>query len=297
MIEEKLLFPGCVIGNRLPYLEASARKVLDKLGVPTVDAPFACCPDPVGCQSTDATSWLALGARNLCIAEEKGKDIMSLCNGCNQTLTAVNHELKHDARKKGKINNILSKVGKQYKGSIGTSHFVKVLKEEVGLGKIQSVVTNPLHGVRIACHTGCHYARPSEIMQYDDPMEPQVLREIVKATGASVLDYDQEVLCCGAGVANTDPEVGALILKQKYDSIKNAGADYIVVCCPSCFQRLDGEQKNMSKKYEGSDYNIPVLYLTELLALAMGYKYDDLNLKSHRTRPVALKEEKTEVIQ
>ncbi|MCP4764135.1 MAG: CoB--CoM heterodisulfide reductase subunit B [archaeon] len=293
MTEEKLLFPGCMIGNRIPYIEASARKVFEKVGVPTIDAPFACCPDPVGCNSTDMGSWLALGARNLSLAEGQGKNIMSLCNGCNQTLSAVNHELKHDARKKAKVNGILSKVGKEYKGTIDVSHFVKVLKEEVGIGKIKSVVTKPLAGMRVACHTGCHYARPSEILQYDDPMEPKVLRELVAATGATVVDYDQENLCCGQGVANTDPEVGAMILKNKYDSIKKSGAQYLVVICPSCFQRLDGEQRNMSKKFE-TEYGIPVLYLTELIALAMGYSYDDLNLKNHRTKPVALKPPKEE---
>lgn len=289
--EEKLLFPGCMIGNRIPYLEASARKVFDKLEIKTADAPFGCCPDPVGAQSTDKESWLAMGARNLSIAENMGKDIMSLCNGCTQTLTAVNHELKHNERKKEKINSILSKVNKEFKGTVDVSHFVKVLKEEVGIEKIKNAITKPLSGLKVACHTGCHFARPSEVMEYDDPMEPKVLRELVAATGATVIDYDEEVLCCGTGAGNADEKISLAVLKRKLDSIKKAGADCAVVICPSCFQQIDGNQKNVQKQYElEQGYDLPILYLTELLALAMGYGYDELDLKMHRIRPQALME-------
>lgn len=282
---EKLLFQGCMIGNRIPYQEATARKVFTKLGVKFIDAPFACCPDPVGALSTDMLSWLALGARNLCIAEEADKGVVSLCNGCAQTLIMSDHELKHDKRKKEKVNAILAKVGKEYKGTSDVSHFVKFLKEEIGIEKIKANLTKSLSGLKIACHTGCHYMRPSEIIQYDDPFHPTVLRELVAATGATVVDYDKEVLCCGTGASNTDPEVGLSILKEKMDDVKKSGADALVVICPSCFQQLDGNQKNLMKKYEGTEYNIPVLYLTELFALAMGYSYDDLALKSHRVKP------------
>ena len=97
---ELKLFLGCVIPNRLPFIEATSRKVFDKLGIQTSDAPFACCPEPIGFHSVCETSWLAMGARNLSIAEGEGKDIISLCNGCTNTLKGVKHELDHDDDKK-----------------------------------------------------------------------------------------------------------------------------------------------------------------------------------------------------
>ena len=124
-----LLFQGCVIGNRIPFIEASARKVFDKLGIKTSDAAFACCPDPVGFNSTDHLSWLAMGARNLTLAEAEGKNIISLCNGCFQTLKLVNQELINDAHEKEKINGILSKIGKEFKGTVNVKHFVEFLLE------------------------------------------------------------------------------------------------------------------------------------------------------------------------
>ena len=281
-VDEFKLFAGCTIGNRIPFIETSSRKVFEKLGIKISDAAFACCPDPVGFHAIDHTSWLAMGARNLTLAEEEGKDIVSLCNGCFQTLKLVNSELNHDDHEKEKINKILGKIGKEFKGSINVKHFVEVL-HEYGLDKIKEFVTHDFSGSKIACHTGCHYNRPSEIIQTDDPMEPQKLRELVAATGATPVDYDEEFVCCGTGVGNTESEPSMQILANKLSSATKAGADAFVVICPACFQQLDTNQKKAGTQ-SNSTFDIPILYLTELYALAFGYNPDDLGLKFHRAR-------------
>ncbi len=286
--DEYKMFQGCTIGNRIPFIEASARKVFEKLGIKTSEAPFACCPDPVGFNSVDHTSWLAMGARNLTLAEEEGKDIISLCNGCFQTLKLVNKELSHDSHEKEKINKILKVIGREFKGTINVRHFVEVL-HEIGAEKIKELVTNDLSGLKVACHTGCHYNRPSEIVQTDDPMKPVKLREIVAATGATPVDYEEEVLCCGAGVGNAEEEPAMQILSNKLNSAINAGAEAMIVNCPACFQQFDTNQKK-AEKLSGNTYGIPILYITELLALAMGVKSDEIGMKFHRARPKALLE-------
>ena len=286
--EEYKMFQGCTIGNRIPFIEASARKVFDKLGIKTSDAPFACCPDPVGFNAVDHTSWLAMGARNLTIAEEEGKNIVSLCNGCFQTLKAVNHELSHNDHEKEKINKILKTVGREFKGTINVKHFVEVLydlEEE----KIKENIVRDLSGLKIACHTGCHYNRPSEIMQTDDPMEPVKLRQLVAATGATPIEYAEEMLCCGAGVGNTEEEPSMQVLANKFTSALDAGAEAFVVICPACFQQMDTNQKKAATQ-SNKTFNIPILYLTELMALAFGENPGELGLKFHRARLTALLE-------
>ncbi len=285
--EEYKMFQGCVIGNRIPFIEASARKVFDKLGIKTSDAAFACCPDPVGFNSTDHLSWMAMGARNLTIAEGEGKDIISLCNGCFQTLKLVNEELKHDDHEKDKINKILKTVGKQFNGTINVKHFVEVLHEHID--KIKDYITKELSGLKVACHTGCHYNRPSEKLQTDDPMNPVKLRELVAATGAIPVDYEEEVLCCGTGTGNTEEEPAMQILSNKLISAMNAGAEAIIVNCPACYQQFDNNQKK-AEKIGDNTFGIPVLYITELLALAFGENPDDLGLKFHRIRLTAFLE-------
>lgn len=275
------MFEGCTIGNRIPFIEAASRKVFDKVGIVTSQAPFSCCPDPTGLKSFDNNAWLTIGARNLCLAEAEGKDIISLCNGCTNTLRGVKHQLEHDSLKKEKVNKELAKIGKEFKGQIDVKHFVDVLKEN--LDKVKASIVKPLNGLKVACHPGCHYMRPVEWMESDDPMRPETLKELVAASGATVVDYDELVLCCGSAVTNAYEEHGMANLKIKMDSIKKAGADVICVNCPACFQQFDTRQRDLTKKYE-IEYDILVLYLTELYALAMGYSAEELGLKYHRTR-------------
>ena len=278
---EYKMFEGCVIGNRIPFIEASSRKVLDKIGVQTSQAPFSCCPDPTGMKGFDNMSWLTMGARNICLAEAEGKDIISLCNGCVNTLRGVQHQLKHDSSKKEAINKELSKIGKEYKGSISVKHFVDVIKSN--LDALKGTVVKDLKNLKVACHPGCHYMRPAEWMESDDPMRPKNLKEIVAAIGATVVDYKEEVLCCGSAVSGPFPDHGSAILKKKMDSIKKSGADVIVVNCPSCFQQFDTSQRELSKKFE-TEYNIPIMYLTELIALAMDLDAGEIGLMFHRVR-------------
>jgi heterodisulfide reductase subunit B len=281
-VEEYKMFQGCTIGNRIPFIEASARKVFETLGIKTSEAPFACCPDPVGFNAVDHTSWLAMAARNLTLAEAEGKDIVSLCNGCFQTLKAVNHELKHNDHEREKINAILKDVKREFVGKINVKHFVEIL-HEIGADKIKEHIKNDLSGLKVACHTGCHYNRPSEIMQTDDPMKPVKLRELVEAVGATPVDYEEEMLCCGSGVGNTEEEPSMMILANKFNSGLKAGAEAFVVVCPACFQQMDTNQKKASTQGD-TQFNVPILYLTELMALAFGFNADELGLKFHRAR-------------
>ena len=275
------MFEGCIIGNRIPFIEAASMKVFEKVGIETSQAPFSCCPDPTGMKSFDNDAWLTLGARNLTLAEAEGKDIISLCNGCTNTLRGVQYQLKHDSIKMEKVNQELAKIGKNYKGTIDIKHFVDVLSDN--LDKVKGAITNPLDGLKVAVHPGCHYMRPAEWMESDDPMNPTTLKKLVEASGASVVDYGEEILCCGNAVTNAYEEHGFANLKVKMDAIKKAEVDLIVVNCPACFQQFDTRQRDLSKAFD-TEYGVPVLYITELYALAMGVNPEDIGLKFHRVK-------------
>ena len=200
----------------------------------------------------------------------------------------MNHELKHNDHEKEKINAVLKTIGREFKGTINVKHFVEVL-HEIGNEKIKEHVVNDLSNLKVACHTGCHYNRPSEIMQTDDPMKPKKLRDIVKLTGAIAIDYDDEMMCCGSGVGNIEEETSMQILKNKFDGAIKAGAEAFIVICPACFQQMDTKQRTLSK-LSNDPYNLPILYLTELLAIAFGVNPDDIGMKFHRTKATTLLE-------
>ena len=283
------LYTGCVIPARLPFIESSSRKIFERLGISTSDIKgFSCCPDPTGMPALDETSWLAMGARNLCIAKNNGGNVLSLCSGCTETLKTVDHMLEADSKKREEINKILSKIGKQYVGSINIKHFAQVLYEN--LDKIEKEIVKPLEGFKVACHYGCHYLRPSNIIKWDDPFNPTTLDEIVKTLGAESIQYDLKMECCGYPVEKTDEDLSRKMIENKFDSISKTNANCIAVVCPACYIQHDFKQRSINQK-EGTNYNFPVLYLSELVALALGFSDKEIGLNYHSTKVKPLLED------
>ncbi|MHA1370684.1 MAG: CoB--CoM heterodisulfide reductase iron-sulfur subunit B family protein [Promethearchaeota archaeon] len=286
---EKSLFLGCTIPGRIPFVEKSAKLVCDDLGITTeVPKGYACCPDPVGIGALDEKTWLAMAARNLCVAEAGNKPVMALCTGCAMTLKTANHILKHSEFKKNKVNGYLSKINKEYKGSLDDiKHFAQIVYDEIGVGKVKELVKRPLNGLKVALHYGCHFLRPSNVIKFDDPFHPSKVDEIVKACGAESIDYKEKLLCCGHGVSIHSEEIAAKMNKRKFASALNAGVHVFCVLCPSCYLRLENGQRSVKKMF-GMEVKIPILYLTDLMALAFGHSGDEIGLKNHRPNPAKL---------
>ncbi len=281
------LFLGCVIPARLPFLEASSRKIFEKLGIKLNDIDgFSCCPDPTGIELIDHKTWLALGARNLSLSNNNG-GIISFCSGCVETLKGVNYHINKDSEIKNDVNKILKGVGKKYEGKTEVKHFAQVLYEN--LDKVRENVVHPLTGFKVAVHYGCHYLRPSEIINWDDPFEPTTIDEIVRAIGADSIEYELKMECCGNPLDKSDKEISLQMIDNKFKSIQESGANCVSLVCPACYQQFDFNQRELSKGKENG-YNFPVFYLSELVALAFGFKPEELGLNFHRVRPKELLE-------
>ncbi len=275
------LFLGCVIPARLPFLEASARKIFEKLGIELNDVDgFSCCPDPTGIELIDHKTWLTLGARNLSLCNKNG-GVMSFCSGCVETLKGVNYIINNDPSVKNEINKILKKVKKKYDGKTVVKHFAEVLYEN--LDKVKENIEKTLDGFKIAIHYGCHYLRPSEIIEWDDPFEPITIDAIIKALGAESINYDLKMECCGNPVEKGDKDLSLLMIDNKLKAIQASGANCVAVVCPACYQQYEFNQRELNKR-NNSNYELPVLYLSELIALAFGFKPEELGLKFHRIK-------------
>jgi len=279
------LFLGCVIPARLPFLEVSSRKVFEKLGIKLNDVDgFSCCPDPTGIELIDHKTWLALGARNLSLCNKNG-GVISFCSGCVETLKGINYFINKEPETKKEVNQILKKVGKSYDGSVKVQHFAQVLYDYKD--KLELLVEKPLNGFKVAVHYGCHYLRPSEIIQWDDPFEPITIDKIVKSLGAESVEYNLKMECCGNPVDKSDKDLSLLMIDNKLKAIQESGANCIVVVCPACYQQYEFNQRELNKK-NGTNYDFPIFYLSELVALAFGYKPDEIGMRFHRIRPTKL---------
>jgi len=155
------------------------------------------------------------------------------------------------------------------------------------LEKVKENVIKPLENFKVAVHYGCHYLRPSEIIQWDDPFEPKTIDEIVEALGAESIDYDLKIECCGNPVEKSDPDLSLLMIDNKLKAIQNSGANCVALVCPACYQQFEFNQRELNKKNE-SNYNFPVFYLSELVALAFGFKPEELGFNFHRVKPKTL---------
>jgi len=281
---EYLLFEGCLIPTSLPYMEIAARKSLEILEIGLKEtSDFACCPDPVGIKAMDELTWLSLGARNLCIAQETGLDILTLCNGCYETLKETSHILKEEKELLKKVNKILSSVDKEYKGNTIVRHIAEVLYKEVGTSEISKIVKKPLNNIKAAAFYGCHVVRPSEVMKLDDPENPKFLDELIIAIGGKSVPRMRKMLCCGAPLLGVNMELSLEMAKNNLDYIKASGADCIVTLCPFCQTQFDRNQAVIQRKFN-LDYNLPSFYYPELLSLALGVEPEKLGFNLHRVK-------------
>jgi heterodisulfide reductase subunit B len=271
------LFLGCTIPARSRNYELSARKVAEKLGIEFVDLEdFICCGFPI--KSADQKSAMILGAYNLSLAQERGLNICTLCSSCTSALTEVAHRLSEDDVVREEINQRLAAVGRRYDGGVKVMHFARTMFEEVGLDDIKKHFQKDLRALRVAIHYGCHYLKPSEIYDhFDDPEDPQTLDALVAVTGAKVIDYADKKMCCGGPVLPVDEKTALSVTKQKLDAVADAGANALCLVCPFCSVMYDSNQKSIESEF-GMTYHLPVLYLPQILGLAMGMDRKELGL-------------------
>ena len=278
-------FRGCMIPTKQPHIEYVARSVLPRLGAQLVDVDgFTCCPDPVGVGAVDPFTWVTVGARNICLAEEQGLDVLTLCNGCAYTLRHAVHDLDESPVLRHRVNDILVETGHTYRGTGQVKHFLPWLAQDVGFEAIRCAVQRPLTGLRVATHTGCHLLSPQYLHGFDDPEDPLVFDQLVEALGAMPVDYDTKAICCGIGFAvsgQLDPSGKALSVKVT--DIHDAGADCIAVGCPFCYQQFDMGQLMAARKL-GLDFKVPVLNYLQLLGLAMGLSAREMQLRAHKVK-------------
>ena len=276
-------FPGCLAPMMARQYELSARIVAEKLGLRLIDAEeFACCGFPI--RSVDQEAALLLAARNLCVAEELGLDICTICTGCASTLMEASKELSHDDGLREKVNEKLQKIGRTYKGNVKVKHFVRVIYEDVGAEEIKSRAKKSLEGLVLASHYGCHYLKPSEVFdKFDDPEFPITLDELVAVLGAETVEYEDKTQCCGGVILDVDDKVALAMSQKKLEHVKAVGADAMVLMCPLCGSMYDRNQRVIERRFDAT-YRLPVLFYPQVLGLALGMDPKGLGLNLNRVR-------------
>jgi heterodisulfide reductase subunit B len=233
-------------------------------------------------------------ANNLALAEEQGLDICTLCSACTSTLVEANKHLQQDEDLRESINQQLEDTtGRRYEGTVSVRHYARILYEEIGPDRLRELRDHAqrqgqgmdLSAYGFAVHYGCHYLKPAHIYDgFDDPENPHTLGDLIEATGARWVPYEEETECCGGGILAMDPEIALSIAKSKLDHIHATEADGMVLICPFCDIMYEINQRSIERQF-GVSYRLPVLYYPQLLGLALGFTPDELGFRLNRVKP------------
>lgn len=254
-------YPGCTLRTKAKDLDTYARKSAECLGINLEEpADWHCCGGAYTTAKDEIATKLS-AVRTLNSAKENNRPLITVCSACHNVIKQTNYDISNDEEMAAKVNNYL-KLPEPYNGETTVYHYLEMLRDVVGFDNLAQKVVNPLKGKKIAAYYGCLLLRPSKALAMDDPENPTIMENFIKAIGGTPVIYAQRNECCGGYITLEDKAQASKRSSAVVRSAKDQGADMIITACPLCLYNL---KKN-------SDTELPVYYFTELLAEALGLK-------------------------
>lgn len=255
-------FPGCTLKNKAKDLDLYARESAKALGFELEEIPEWQCCGGVYPLATNEIATKLPSVRALADAKSKGQDLVTVCSACHHVIKRVNDDMANVEDIQTRVNNYMG-LDEPYLGETTVLHYLEVLRDRVGFDELAKKVTNPLTGRKIGAYYGCLLLRPSTTMQFDDPENPTILEDFIRAIGAEPVIYAMRNECCGGYVSLRAKEQSQSMVDRVLSSAKAKGAEELITACPLCMYNLTKNNKGEAMK---------VSYFTELLAEALGIK-------------------------
>lgn len=259
-------FPGCTLRTKAKDLDADARKCAEILGVELCEIDDWQCCGGVFIHGTDEIATKLSSVRALAAAEKRGEPLVTVCSACHNVIKQTNHMMQSDETFAARVNTYMAQdknAPAPYQGETTVYHYLELLRDVVGFDKLRAAVTHPLTGRRIAAYYGCLLLRPSGVMRMDDAENPRIMEDFIRALGAEPVIYPRRNECCGGYVVLENGEQAKKNAGAVSESAAAHGAEAMVTACPLCKYNL-----------VRAESPVPVLYFTELLAIALGVKED-----------------------
>lgn len=253
-------YPGCTLSTKAKELDRCGRLSAAALGVGLEEIENWQCCGAVYPQAEDEIATKLSAVRALAAAREQGRPLLTLCSACHHVIKRVNADMRGNAVVRTRANNYL-KLETPYGGETQVVHYLEMLRDAVGFDALKRAVKNPLKGVKIAAYYGCLLLRPSGVMAFDDPENPRIIEDFIRAIGATPVVYSQRNECCGGYMTLENREFARRRVDAILESAQAAGAEMVITACPLCMYNLI---ENAGARA------LPVNYFTELLAQALG---------------------------
>ena len=267
-------YPGCSLkGTAIDY-HISTLALAKHLGIELVEMEdWVCCGASPGHQRNPIFS-TSVANLLLSLSEGISPQIAVLCAACYNNMKKAEEEMRKDGRLRNEVEQIS---GIKFNPDTRARHFLDILMNEYGLDQLKAKVVRPLNGLRAACYYGCLLTRPP-IVAFDDHEQPVVMEKVLEAAGAEPVVWTHRLECCGASHAVPCTDIVLRLVNDILLSAKDAGAEIVVCACPLCQANLDLRQQGILSKF-GLAHNMPVVYFTQLLAIACGASGEEVKIQ------------------
>ena len=289
-IMKLLYYPGCTLKTSAKNLEKTAIEIMKVFGHDLVEMEdWTCCGVVSSLTDDDLMHHLA-PLRSLIHVEDEGQDkVITLCDMCSNTLKQTNLRVKEKPDDLKTLNDFMDREN-DYKGTVKVLHFLEFLRDEIGFKTLKKKVKKPLKGLKIMPYYGCMLLRPREVA-IDDAEEPTIMKDLLQALGAKVIDNPFKIECCGSYHTIEEKKLVSGRAYRITNFAVERGSDAIVLSCPLCRFNLDVRGKEGEKMYNNYK-QIPVYYYTQLIAVALGLDPKDCGFGDHAVDPVLLLKKK-----
>jgi len=278
-------YPGCSLHSTAKEYDASARAVCQVLGIELVEIPEWNCCGATSAHSLSHDLSIALPLRNLMLAEQMGLDVVAPCAACYNRLKSADAAVTEDPDLQ---KAMAGRFGISYNGRIRVLSLLEIISDLEG-DKIQIPLKCGLAGLKPACYYGCLLLRPPDVVQFDDPENPQFMDRLMAMLGAGPVDWPYKNECCGASLALTKTGVVVKLAHDILAMAKRAGANCLVTACPLCQGNLDMRQPAITAVY-GERFDMPIFYFTQMMGIAYGLPDNTLGLRQLMVNPAPLLE-------
>lgn len=277
-------YPGCSIEGGSREYQESCRSIAKAFDIELEAVPDWNCCGASAAHNLNKELSLALPARILSLAEKAGmSDLLVPCAACYSRLALTQHELLKDETLR---NKIIEATGIDFKGTCNIMNVVQWIEKFI-IPLLPERVVKPFNH-HVACYYGCLLVRPHKILNFDRAEDPQTMDVVMKQIGANPIDWAFKTECCGAGFSVSRTDIVASLSGKIISDAVSRKAEAIIVACPMCHSNLDMRRQAINK-YSGINYNIPVMYITQAIGLAIGLSKKELGLWRHFV-PVVLKD-------
>ncbi len=286
-------YPGCTVRDKAVHLDETTKASARELGIDLQELENWTCCGATYPLTEEKIANLVPQIRILRNVREGGNSqVTTTCAFCYSTLKRANRAIAVDDLRRQRVNAFLrdddpvrpykeqTQAPADYEGEVAVLHLLEVFRDGFGWDRLAKATKKPLNGLKVAPYYGCKLLRPPKEVAFDDPENPTIFEQFLAALGCEVIDFPFKSECCGSYLALSAPESASRLSHLILTSAVKSGAEVLALSCPLCYYNMDLRQRDISKSYPGFQH-VPVMFFTQLLALALGLDEKVLGLDLH----------------